>query len=87
MLAHLLHIFINYLLENFNTVECAHYTEAEIHSWSMLHGPCKHPYIAYIAMLLSDGIIFLTVILDGVAFYLIIHYLNVCLKILQKKVF
>ncbi|VIO88480.1 Uncharacterized protein BM_BM1425 [Brugia malayi] len=55
-------------------VECLLYVEAYIHSWSNLYGPCNHPFFAYIAMFLSDGVIVITVIIDAIAFYRIITY-------------
>ncbi|VDM93838.1 unnamed protein product [Onchocerca ochengi] len=57
-------------------VECENYFEADRYSWSTLYGPCKHPFLAYIAALLSDAIILITVIIDAIAFYRIIIYLK-----------
>ncbi|KAL3989903.1 Serpentine type 7TM GPCR chemoreceptor Srx family protein [Acanthocheilonema viteae] len=57
-------------------VECTEYFEADIYSWSALYGPCNHSSLAYIAMIISDGIILTTVIINAVAFYRIIAYLK-----------
>ncbi|KAM3728601.1 Olfactory receptor [Dirofilaria immitis] len=57
-------------------VECVYYFESPVHSWSTLYGPCNHSFLAYIAILLSDGMILITVIVDAVAFYRIIVYLK-----------
>uniref|UniRef100_A0A0R3S210 G_PROTEIN_RECEP_F1_2 domain-containing protein n=1 Tax=Elaeophora elaphi TaxID=1147741 RepID=A0A0R3S210_9BILA len=68
-----LSMLINALYYN---VECVRYFEADIHSWSTLYGPCNHSFLAYIAIILSDGIILITVIVDAIAFYRIIAYLK-----------
>ncbi|KAK6112216.1 Serpentine type 7TM GPCR chemoreceptor Srx family protein [Brugia pahangi] len=63
-------------------VECLLYVEAYIHSWSNLYGPCNHPFFAYIAMFLSDGVIVITVIIDAIAFYRIITFNFTAAKLL-----
>uniref|UniRef100_A0A8R1TMG8 G_PROTEIN_RECEP_F1_2 domain-containing protein n=1 Tax=Onchocerca volvulus TaxID=6282 RepID=A0A8R1TMG8_ONCVO len=50
-------------------VECGHYIEADDYSWSTLFGPCKHSFLVYIAMFLSNGILLTVLIVDAVAFY------------------
>ncbi|KAL3989644.1 Serpentine type 7TM GPCR chemoreceptor Srx family protein [Acanthocheilonema viteae] len=57
-------------------IECANYFETRIHSWSTLYGPCNHAFYAYIATFLSDVIIFISAVIDAIAFYRIITYLK-----------
>uniref|UniRef100_A0A915PU23 G-protein coupled receptors family 1 profile domain-containing protein n=1 Tax=Setaria digitata TaxID=48799 RepID=A0A915PU23_9BILA len=52
----------------------------DLHSWSTLYGPCNHYYLAYIAMLLSDGIVVITVVVDTITFYRVVKYLKVSLN-------
>uniref|UniRef100_A0A8R1XVV5 G_PROTEIN_RECEP_F1_2 domain-containing protein n=1 Tax=Onchocerca volvulus TaxID=6282 RepID=A0A8R1XVV5_ONCVO len=61
-------------------VECKRYVEADFHSWSTLFGPCKHFFLTYIAVSLSDGIFLVVLIVNAIASYYIIAYLQ-----LQKK--
>lgn len=66
-------------LKNFYlTVECPSPYETRFHSWSTLYGPCKNIYIVYIAIVLSDAIIFISIVIDAIAFYFVIVYLRVC---------
>ncbi|VDP21138.1 unnamed protein product [Onchocerca flexuosa] len=58
-------------------VECESYVEADFYSWSTLFGPCKHSFLIYIAMSLSDGFFFAILIVDAVASYHVIAYLKV----------
>uniref|UniRef100_A0A0R3RKJ2 G_PROTEIN_RECEP_F1_2 domain-containing protein n=1 Tax=Elaeophora elaphi TaxID=1147741 RepID=A0A0R3RKJ2_9BILA len=53
-------------------VECVRYVEADVYSWSTLYGPCKHSFLAYIAIILSDHIILITVVVNAIAFYRIV---------------
>uniref|UniRef100_A0A8R1TSF0 7TM GPCR serpentine receptor class x (Srx) domain-containing protein n=1 Tax=Onchocerca volvulus TaxID=6282 RepID=A0A8R1TSF0_ONCVO len=55
-------------------VECGHYFEADNYSWSTLFGPCKHSFLVYIAMFLSNGILLTVLIVDAVACYRLIVY-------------
>ncbi|CAG9535826.1 unnamed protein product [Cercopithifilaria johnstoni] len=56
--------------------ECKDYFESVVHSWSTLYGPCNHAFLAYAAMLLSDFIIFISAIIDAMAFYRVISYIK-----------
>ncbi|VDO44968.1 unnamed protein product [Onchocerca flexuosa] len=55
-------------------VECERYVEADFYSWSTLFGPCKHSFLTYVAVSLSDGIFLAILIVNTIAFYHIIAY-------------
>ncbi|VDO26022.1 unnamed protein product [Brugia timori] len=57
-------------------VECVRYFESDIYSWSTLYGPCNHSFFIYFSILLSDGIILITVMVDAIAFYRIVAYIK-----------
>ncbi|VIO88655.1 Uncharacterized protein BM_BM4872 [Brugia malayi] len=60
-------------------VECVRYFESDIYSWSTLYGPCNHSFFIYFSILLSDGIILITVMVDAIAFYRIVAYIKTCI--------
>ncbi|VDN81190.1 unnamed protein product [Brugia pahangi] len=60
-------------------VECVRYFESDIYSWSTLYGPCNHSFFIYFSILLSDGIILITVMVDAIAFYRMVAYIKTCI--------
>uniref|UniRef100_A0A0R3RNB6 G_PROTEIN_RECEP_F1_2 domain-containing protein n=1 Tax=Elaeophora elaphi TaxID=1147741 RepID=A0A0R3RNB6_9BILA len=70
----LIAIWVGYI--SYYRAECVVYCEANTHSWSTLCGPCNHTFITYIAILLSDFIIAISLAIDSFAFYRVIAYLK-----------